>query len=330
MLKCSRTAATALIATGFTVLAPATAEPLRTSWVPAEARWVVHVDVEAAATSTIGRFLVEHRDALSQGEYAQFREKTGVDPATDVKGLTVYGTKCDPADAVAIIVTSSAVDPFLDKLRAEETSYRQIKSGGRVLDAWTEDGCQRYGFTVKQGDRRLLLVSQALPRLERAISVVEGADTGGLSAALATLPKEGSILFIAAVDVAEAVKQARTVMFQKMQDLRLDIGEAAGELFGELQVNTPSLQEAKDLKEALEGGIAVARMMAPSRAELQPILDAAASIRFSASETLVVAKFSYDGQKALDMLRSALDVRIRGGSTDKKVEKRGDGDGTDR
>jgi hypothetical protein len=284
------------------------AEPLNIRWVPTEARWVVHVDVEAATGSSLGRVAMAHKE-LWHSHCAKIKADTGIDPATDIKSLTVYGATGEEADAVAIIATTSATDSFLDSLRAKEATYKQIQSGKHTLDTWQEDGTSRYGFVSKVGDQRQILVSQNQGKLTAAIDLLEGSAPQAVSPVLAVAPARGSVLFVSASGVGEAAKHAKAVVVQKMQDFRLDVGEASGKLYGEMVVSTRNEQDAGDILKMMEGGISLGRMLAQSEPDLAPLVEIAQGIEFTTSGNSLKATISYDSQQAASILNAALEAR---------------------
>ncbi len=299
------------MATAATVVglaAAAAAGPLNRDWVPSDATWVVHVDMETGVGSSVGRFLVENRGAWGPNDWERFRERTGIDPATDIKGVTIFGPTCDEQHAVAVVDATSATDSFLSKLRAKEKSFERVKGERYTLDTWREHGSQRFGYVRKDGDRRLILVGRDRARVEEAIDRTES-QKASESPALSTMPREGSFLFVAAMNVGTAAEGGKAVMVQKMKDLRLDFGESGDELYGTMVVTTGTEQEARDVLQMLEGAAAMGRMMAQSRPELADMVEASRSLALSASDSSVRASFAMESSKALGMLKTLAEKR---------------------
>ena len=110
-----------LIATLTTLVltATATASPLKKDRVAADANWLIHVDVERLLNSTIGRFLLEHAEELDidLDDLDKMKREVGVDPRTDLKGVTLYGTGDEPGeDAIIVAVTTDRVDEAIERL----------------------------------------------------------------------------------------------------------------------------------------------------------------------------------------------------------------------
>jgi hypothetical protein len=290
----------------------AAAEPLRPAWIPAEATWIVHIDIQAGTASTIGGYLLAHRDHFQARGMEQFRQQLGIDPARDLKGITIYGESCEPEDAVALISATAATDSFLDRLRAQDSSYQQVKGERYTLDRWTEHGTPRFGYVRKSGeDERLILVSQDMAKLEQAIARTDPAAAAQpASALLAEAPAEGSIVFAVATDLSSAAGRAKGMAVQKLRDLRLDMGETpAGAIYAEGLITTASPGDAQNLKQMLEGAMAMGRMAVHRRPELAELAELSHSVAFTTSDSAVKLAFRHDSQKALDMLKAVHEAR---------------------
>jgi hypothetical protein len=84
--------------------------PLDRGWVSARAEWVVHVDAEAWNASTIGRFIMDHAEEfdLDLDELEDFEEETGLDPLTDLLGVTAYGWGSGDTEQVVVVAVTTA------------------------------------------------------------------------------------------------------------------------------------------------------------------------------------------------------------------------------
>ena len=128
---------TALLATIIGTSGLATAGPLNKDWVAADAQWVIHVDVAALLDSTIGSFLLEHGEqfALDLDDLDDFKRETGLDPRTDLKSVTLYGSGDEPGeDGVIVAVTNDQVDEAIELLLDnDEVPIRKREMGGRTI-----------------------------------------------------------------------------------------------------------------------------------------------------------------------------------------------------
>jgi hypothetical protein len=291
----------ALLACG----AAALAGPLNSGWVRGDAAWVVHVDVEAGVRSSVGRYLLENAHRWDVHACEQIRARTGMDVSSEILGLTIYGRECDGSDAVAVVHTTAAIDSFLDKLRAQEPSYRVVESAGRKLDSWMEHGSERYGHVLRrEGDHRLIIVGRDQRAVEAAIAQVERREAAEEPRVLATKPRPGSVVFVAASDLGPAAERARAVVVKKMKQMRLDLGEAGGELFADVLVTTGSAADAKDVYRSIDGSVALGRLLLlQGDARFAALAEAADGLTVSAEGSKVRVSFRHDSAKALELMK---------------------------
>lgn len=278
----------ALAARGF-------AGPLNKSRVPADVQWVVHVDVEAGVASTLGQYLSTHRDVLEGLD--QIKSETGIDPFSDIKGVTVFGAGADPQNGVAVIDTTAAADALTEKAKAKEPSFKEINEGPYVLYSWSEHGEARFA-QLRPGatrDRRIAVVGNDKDRLLAALHVLDGkapnlatVEKGVLSRS----PGEGSIFFAAATNLSEA----QAMVFQRADSVVVDLGEREHEVFADLTVVPKNQQDASTLMNAMKGALAFASMYMQSEPGCAQVNKIVQGITFSADEGRVSAhvRFSAD------------------------------------
>ena len=127
------------LAAGLGFVAAARAEPLNLAQVPADAKWVGHVDVDAVWASTVvkkawKKGLELRKDA--QARLDKLRERIGMDITKDVHGLTAYGK--EPGKETGVLIVHAKLDQkfLLDK--AEKAPDHKVeKFESYDLHSWT-------------------------------------------------------------------------------------------------------------------------------------------------------------------------------------------------
>jgi hypothetical protein len=288
--------------------------PLNPSRLPAEAQWVVHVDVERGLATAVGGYIRTHQSEFRLEGLAEFRTRIGVDPLKDIRDITVFGTGPEPESAVALIHTSAATDAFIERARGEEKTFKQVPSGGFTLDSWVEHGVTRYGFVQPLGeDERLILVSQDPARLAAAIQLVRVAPPAPPEhPLLSQVPGPGSVVFISARCDSLAAG-SRTMFLQAARSLVVDAGEEAGEgrvggqtsVYCRGRLTTASEQDAKDMLPLIQGSLAVARMAARQRPELTGLAEMCRSVSLGGEGATISGEIRYESGALIDMLKAA-------------------------
>lgn len=281
----------------------ASAAPFDPKVVGKGAAWVVHVDVEAAMASAIGKHLLKNKEALEFDEaFGEMREELGIDPEKDVYSITVYGAEPDEDEDV---------DPTMVVLGSEtiETQAIKLAEKHKELQKETIEGLTVY--TVERGDepmsvivapgpaanRRYLVTADTKERALWALKVVQGKAERITGEGLA--PRPGSIVFGAATNMLRDLEfEPASNVLQHAEGGTIDIGEAGADIYADLTVKAESEQAAKDMTQVVSGLLAMGRMMVGENPEMQPLLEAAASIAPEAQGKTMRVQWKFPSAKA--------------------------------
>ncbi len=265
---------TLVSAAAITLASAALAKPFDARLVPPNAFWVVHVDAEAALSSTLGRYFIEKGGEHLNLELAKLRSELGLDPLKDIKGVTAYGMTDDDEDGVALITTTPA---------AETALAAAIAKGDHQLE--TVDGIAMHRF---DDDAAFVLLPGSNPN-ERV--VIAGENAAIIAAAVKHLkdpaaavdltkgpitrgPGENSIVFFHASKIGNGLDvEPLSVIMQRMEGVRIDVGERQGQMMAELDILSENEQEATNIAQMVQGVIAMARFAGGQEAEAAPFLD---------------------------------------------------------
>src|SRR5258706_4896206 len=131
------------------VLAPlAFAGPANSKHVPADAKWYLHLDLEAAKETALFNQVL---DAVKlqfpiEEVVGQLKAGIGVNPLTDITAVTVYNNSFEKD--VAAIVVYAKIDPtLLNNVLAQNPDYKETVYGKHLLLGWTDkdDGKAKNG-----------------------------------------------------------------------------------------------------------------------------------------------------------------------------------------
>jgi len=192
---------------------PVAAEPASLTAVPAEAVWMMHLDMDAARESTVVRRMHDRVMAMHpqlEAMVAMAKAMTGMDPRKDLHDVTVYGLDTDKRNAV-MVVRAKANRPLLEKMVEKARDHRTMEYGGRTLHSWTHRGRKGdKGETVVgafQADDRLVFARSA-DAVKMAIDVLDGKKSSYEEGPLAGGVKPGSILVARAAAIDPNTKSA--------------------------------------------------------------------------------------------------------------------------
>jgi hypothetical protein len=296
---------------------PSPADGLQKSRVPAGARWLVHLDVEALKSSRLYK-TIRDQSATKDGAneidaaIAQIQATAGLDPLADFKSATLYCTTKAPEKCVALLSGNEKIDDAVARLTTM-ANYRTEKVGARSMHVWGDDHETWYAFVYRKDGaaERVVAVSQSTEELSRGIAVLEGGGdnlSGVRQAALQASPSSGSILFASAGEalnelgeiepVSAVAKLARRVVF--------DLGEDRGALYAHVDLDARTPQDAQRIQQVIQGAVALAALAgddehAAAHAKLRDLSDA---LRVTLSDNRVNVDFRYDVKGLFDDLKA--------------------------
>lgn len=272
---------------GLPCLAPA--GPLQKSQVPADAKWVLHLDLEAALNSELGRFLAKEVDRRLRRPLADLKSNHGLEVDwRKLQSLTVFGTEFGSRpdeDGVVLVRTSLNLPGLLDKIAedgASNGSLTREKKGERVQYSLNEE------VHGAAGGNGVFVLSKSLARLDQALAVVEGKGANlGASKTFSRLPAapDGFIfLGLAEGFSTSAAVPPQAKMLRQSDGGQLVAGEKAGQIFATLNLSTKDAEAAGQIHQVLQGLLALAAMNQTENKDLQRLVQAT---KVSTNNTLV-------------------------------------------
>jgi hypothetical protein len=234
------------------------ASPLQMSLVPADALWVIHLDMERFTSTAMFKMLMDEEGAARMQRRADDAlQKFHIDPQKDLKGITLYGRGKGDEDAV-VAVSGTFDKAHLLGLLKQDTEHTESMYGKHTILGW--DGDHFGAFATDN----LILLSEKQVNLQAALDVLDGkikAASG--SSAIARIMKESpnSIMAAAATDISGMLgKREKPVMLSKMKTAALSVAEVGDITNLKVSVGAESAQVAKELEQAIRGLIAIANL----------------------------------------------------------------------
>ncbi len=266
------------LAGGLGWVAAARAEPLNFAQVPGDAKWLVHVDVDAARASTVvdkawKKGLELNKDA--QGHLDKLREKIGFDICKDLHGLTAYGK--EPGKHTGVLIVNAKFDEKLLREKAEKApDHKVTKFESYDLHSWTEKhhGPARTVWgTLYKPD--LLLFASSEDELKGALAVLDGKSPGiDDEARLKGDIKPGTILLMRATGLGKADLHVNCELAKYVEAARFSLGEDGGASFFTAKVVAKDAEVAENLKEVVDGAKALAVFHVGSDAKAKALIAA--------------------------------------------------------
>jgi hypothetical protein len=299
---------------------PARAGGLDKTWISRDARWLAHIDVEAALKSNLGgivladaKFGIEHDDDL-----AEFQKRYGVDLKQDVRSVTIYGSGPDHEDPVLLVRTTQKADTLLAKV-AQDTGWTTLNIGGYPLYRCTESGDGDHDESetwfvhvreLEQGGDRLLMLSNDSERLVKAINVsrrIAPNASDDPNPVFKANPSAGTILF---AEVTHDVRkfahiQPTSAIAELAESFVFEMGEQSGQVFAHLSIQTNSDEDALKIVQVAQGATALLGLAGNKKTQApNPLVGLLGALHFNARGSLMTASFRYGAQQLVDDLKA--------------------------
>ncbi len=132
-------AALALVATAASCsLGTAGAAPFQAKNIAADAKWVIHVDVDAIRDNYIVKEAFKTCPMLKDSgkHFDMIRDKIGIDLRKDLHGITLYGPDSDKKHTVAIVFSTVNKELLLEKAK-KASDHKVTRHAGVEVHSWT-------------------------------------------------------------------------------------------------------------------------------------------------------------------------------------------------
>jgi hypothetical protein len=302
------------------------AGPLDRTVVPRNAQWVFHLDADAGLASTIGRYLVAHKDQFDLKEIDQVKDEVGIDPLADIHGVTVYGTGTNEDDGVAVVYATAAVDEMVRKLRdAKKAQFSEEQVEGLSVFKWQEEGCTRFAHVRQDGQNRIVVAAADKDKLVAGVRLLEGKGEAMSKDTLPRWPQEGSIVFASATHLPDA----EALPFKHADSVTFDAGETGKDLFAELRVTARSSEEATNMSQVAMGAIAMVRMMAANNPEYREAVQLLNGVSVTCEQNDVIGKARIPSDQIAAALNAIGEEEKSHHRSHKKEQKKDDAGGKD-
>ena len=251
------------------------AAPLDSKNVAADAKWVVHVDVDAVRDSHVVKQAFETCPLLKNDSGKHFdmiRDKIGVDLRKDLHGVTLYGPDTDKAHAVAIVFSTVNQKLLLDKA-AKATDHKVTKHGSIDIHSWTEKhGSKTHPAAGAFYKPDVLVFAAKVEGVAAAIDVLDGKSAGitDPKSPLGIRVKPGTIVLARAIAIRP---ETRCPVLKQAESFRVALGEHDGKSFYRASLVMKSPEAAAQVKAITDGVQAIASLKFADDADVMKLVD---------------------------------------------------------
>lgn len=248
------------------------AAPLDSRQVAADAKWLVHIDVDALRDSVVMQQTWD-REATRRPDVeawvAAIRDQMCMDPAKDLHGILAYGST--PGSAEGVLIVNGAVDHthFVEKVskapdyragtHREFKWYSWVQGDGPVTCGFFQPGLLVFAKTKELATKTLDSLDGKLPALAPDHPLIQAAPVG-------------TILLIRASGLADASVPFKSPLITQAQSLQIAWGEHESTSFSEVTLMLKTAEAADNVRTALEGLRATALLQYGTNPGLEKLL----------------------------------------------------------
>ncbi len=289
-----------------TLAAAATAAPLNQHHIPANAKWLVHVDYEAFGASEIGALLRQEITADCQKKIDQITAVFGTDPTQDLYGVTLYGPDAEEDNAVALIYAKYDKEKLLALLRANE-EYAESDHKGQTLYHWFDPHHKRRQVGAFADETMIVIsrnpraVAGVLDLLKKpALSIAH--RQGNVLANLSEAP-QGAWVVAAADGLRElAGKQGRAAISQNSKLLAVILSETDGAVTLNLDLVAETAEDAVKIEQVVRG--IQAFLMLGSKNPKSPPAELIQAVTIQRIDNQLTLRLQYPSVKLFELMKA--------------------------
>ena len=232
------------------------AAPISKSQVPADSKWVMHLDMNQFAASQTCRLLVAGQGDSKrfQTMLAHYRTLLGIDPLKDIASLTLFGNEVTGNRGVALI-SGSLNSKQITKQFSTYPQYSTKRNGRLTVQTWLDKGSNKPLWASFYSSRQLILASDEFSLLNSAW-VLDGDKpnlTTGKSTGLAFPAVPPGSLFTAVTKGFSGTSPTQAMILRNTESASLQLSENSGIVDGVVLLNADSPESAIQIQQILNG-----------------------------------------------------------------------------
>ena len=308
------------------------ASPLQKEQVAADAKWLLHVDLEQFRATKTGSYFVRE---ILESKLARPKEDLKRDlnfdlDVTRISSITAYGTdyqRHPDANGVLIVKTDLDVAAALDGLI--EKFSKEGGEGAGPVKREKQGAATTYSLHNGEGfvcvhPGKLVLLGKSHEAVEKAEAVLSGKSanlsTGKAFSGFPEGPKAFFFLAIAEGFNEDAPLPPHAKVLKMTDGARLVLGENAANLFLNLALKAKSAEVMTQMQQVIQGTVALASL---SQQENPDLIQLAQSVKVSGDDKMVTVGVEFPVEKAIQLL-SEKTGKSNGDKTGATTRKRKD------
>jgi len=298
--------------------------PLKKEEVAADAKWLMHVDVDKLRTTKVGEYLMQQ---VLGSKLNELTRQFDFDlDWNKVSSLTAYGTDYGSKrdfDGVVLIRTDldlrKPLDAAVEKMSKEDG--KKPASVSKTQEGPVTTYSMKDSLFVSFQPGSPVIVGKSLNSIEKASGVLSGksANLASTKTFSEYSKSQKAFFFLGAVEVFDPTQEPagqshdgeefnpKAKILKLADGGRVILGEDSNELFLDLSLKAKSADVVTQIQQVVQGMIALAALSQSNNQDLQQL---AQSAKVSSAGKIVSLKLGYPADQAVLMLSSNLNRHL--------------------
>lgn len=314
------TTRTGAVALGLAWAAAAHAGPVKFDQIPADAKWVEHLDADAARSSkvitTAVRAALRPQDIAALGDISE-SPWTAVD-FTKLHAVTAYGSRLD-LDAITLVVRGEWDKETLVHKLGEKTQVKAGKTNGHPTYTWTKlkDTKLAREVTMAFPADGVMVFTTSADHLGKSLDAIggKGENLAGAKSPLAKPQPAGAVLLSRGAGLTDADIGPTFDVFRLVRGYEYVASEHDGKWTEDLTVTADTEPTAEKLRRAADGMTALMSLAFRSQPKMAAMIDGTKTTRTGKTVHLHfqgnVDEVAAEAGKAADALREQVLSRLQ-------------------
>jgi hypothetical protein len=275
--------------------------------VPADAKWVAHVDVDAVAKSAFWPMIQQRIDANPevQNGLAQVEQFAGMTIPQDIHSVTVVGSGFEDGDAVLLINAKANQEQLLSGLQMNP-AFSSTSHGSHEIISWEDKGKTNYG-SFFSADR--IVFGQNKDMVAKLVDVLDGkAEALKADSVMAQPTGPGVLAGVASDSIADlaAKKEKNNPVLKQFQSAWITLGQQGTDVVAKSLFAVGDPKKAEQFKTMAEGAKALG-MMAASQENADPGLKLIAPLLAGAQATALGSNVQINWTAPVDQVKQLIE-----------------------
>ena len=296
----------------------AAADPLDLTHVPADSRWLVHVDMDTACKSSAWKEIYSRLQQRPDFQ-AKVAELEGIFKARfpeDLHDVTVFGSKF--GDKEAVVLVHATVDRRqVETLLSASASYNSTPHGDHSVLTWDDRGETKYGGFFSDS---LFVVADNQDRVGATFDVLDAKAASLKSdATLAKGSQAGVMVYVAGDEIAKLRQgnKAHSPLLGQMKAAWFSISEEKEDTLVRVNVDANDAATATKMQQAAEGMRAMLNLAAGAD-DAKPIVQKLSDLVTQATVVVKESSVSVECHVPNKQIPALLDEAMAAGEAAKK------------